>query len=160
MCIQMRWKHQIKLNILHENGKYKATVLQRITRGYSIAGQILALLKELPLGNLKTEVGLALRQAWLINGILYNSEVWHGIRKCDVNNFAAIGKYLLRGLVDSHCKTPLEHLYLEMAALPIAHVMCARRLIYLQIILKRHESELTRRVYVPEGKSTSWQMVS
>ena len=74
--------------------------------------------------------------------------MWHGLRDCDVSNFAAIDKYLLRGLVDSHCKTPVEHLYLEMAALPIPHVMRARRLIYLQTILKRHESELTRRVYM------------
>ena len=135
-------------DILHENGKSKATFPQRISRGYSIAGQILGLLKELPLGNLKTEVGLAFRQAWLINGILYNSEVWHGLRECDGNNFAAIDKHLLRGLVDSHSTTLVEHLYLEMAALPIPHVMRARRLLYLQTILKRHDSELTKRVYM------------
>ena len=137
-------------DILHENGKSKATILERINRGYAISGQILALLKELPLGNLKTEVGLALRQAWLINGILYNSEVWHNLRECDINNLAAIDKYLLRGLVDSHSKTPVEHLYLEMAALPIPHVMRARRLIYLQTMLKRHDNELTKRVYMSQ----------
>ena len=65
-----------------------------------------------------------------------------------MNNLAAIDKYLLRGLVDSHSKTPVEHLYLEMAALPIPHVMRARRLIYLQTLLKRHDSELTKRVYM------------
>ena len=44
MCIKMEESHEIKYlgDILHENGKSKATVLQRITRGYSIAGQILA----------------------------------------------------------------------------------------------------------------------
>ena len=122
--------------------------MQRITRGYSIAGSILALLKELPLQNFKTKVGLALRQAWLINGILCNSEVWHGLREYDRNNFAANDKYLLRGLVDSHCKTPVEHSFLEMAAPTIPHVMRARRLIYLQTIQKHHESELTRSVYM------------
>ena len=149
---EMEVSHEVKYfgDILHENGKPKATILQRINRGYAISGQILALLKELPLGNLRTEVGLALRQAWLINGILYNSEVWHGLKENDINNFLAIDKYLLRGLVNSHAKAPVEHLYLEMGALPIPHVMRARRLIYLQTILKRHESELTRRVFMSQ----------
>ena len=35
-----------------------------------------------------------------------------------------------------------------MAALPFPHVMRARRLIYLQTLLKRHDSELTKRVYM------------
>ena len=74
-------------DILHKNGKVKATVARRINQGYARVAQIFALLKDLPLGNLRTKVGLELRQAWLINGILYNSEVWHGLRDIDIANF-------------------------------------------------------------------------
>ena len=140
-------------DILHKNGKIKATIAKRINQGYARVGQIFALLKDLPLGNLRTVVGLALRQAWLVNGILYNSEVWHGLREVDIANFVAIDKYLLRGIINSHSKAPIEHLYLELGALPLSYVIRARRLIYLQTILKRHESDLIRRIYVCQKAS-------
>ena len=99
------------------------------------------------MGNLRTEVGLALRQAWLINGVLYNSEVWHNVKETDIEQFVTIDKYVLCGLVQAHAKTPVEHLYLEMGALPITHVIRLRRLLYLQTILKRPNDELIKRVY-------------
>ena len=135
-------------DILNKNGKIKSTIMKRINQGYSRVGQIFALLKDLPLGNLRTVVGLALRQAWLINGILYNSEVWHGLKDIDIAHFVAIDKYLLRGLMNSHAKVPIEHLYLEMGVLPLSYVIRARRLIYLQTILKRPETDLIRRIYI------------
>ena len=140
-------------DILHKNGKIKATVAKRINQGYARVGQIFALLKDLPLGNLRIRVGLELRQAWLINGILYNSEVWHGLRDIDIANFVAIDKYLLRGIINSHAKVPIEHLYLEMGVLPLAYVISARRLIYLQTILKRPESDPIMRAYIGQKEN-------
>ena len=51
----MKEAHEIKYlgDMLHENGKPKATILQRVNRGYAIVGQIFALLKDLPIGNLR-----------------------------------------------------------------------------------------------------------
>ena len=73
-----------------------------------------------------------------LNGVLYNSEVWYSTTAEQIAQFVDIDKYLLRGLVGAHAKTPLEHIYLEMAALPIPYVLSVRRMIYLQTILKRH----------------------
>ena len=50
-------------DILHESGKSKATISKRVNRGYAIVAQIFALLKDLPSINLRTDVGLSLRQA-------------------------------------------------------------------------------------------------
>ena len=113
----MKESHEFKylVDIINENGKPKSTVSQRITRGYAIVSQIFALLRDLPVGNLRVQIGLTLRHAWLINGILFNSESWHSTTA----QFVDIDKYLLRGLVGSHAKVAVEHLYLEMADLPI-----------------------------------------
>ena len=132
---------------MHKNGKPNQTINQRISRGYAIVGQIFALLNDLPIGNMRTEIGLALRQAWLVNGILYNSEVWHNVPEYLIEQLVKTDKYLLRGLVGAHSKVPLEHLYLELAALPLDYVISARRMIYLQTILKRHDDELTKKIY-------------
>ena len=86
-----------------------ATISKRITRGYEIVSQIFALLSDLPVGNLRVQIGLALRHAWLINGILFNSEAWHSTTKEQVAQFVEIYKYLLRGLVGSHAKAPLHY---------------------------------------------------
>ena len=82
--------------------------------------QIFALLGDFPIGNLWVQIGLALRHAWLINGILFNSEAWHCITKEQISQFVEIDKYLLRGLVGAQAKVPLEHIYLELATLPIS----------------------------------------
>ena len=140
-------------DIINKNGRPKATITQRTSRGYAIVSQIFALLSDLPVGNLRVQIGLALRHAWLINGILYNSEVWHSTTAEQIAQFVDIDKYLLRGLVGSHAKAPLEHIYLEMAALPIPYVLSVRRMIYLHTILRRHDSEITKQVYMCQKRN-------
>ena len=84
---------------INESGKPKSTICQRISRGYAIVSQIFALLGDLPVGNLRVQIGLTLRHAWLINGILFNSEAWHSITNEQINQLVDIDKYLLLGLV-------------------------------------------------------------
>ena len=58
--------------------------------------------------------------------------------------------HLLRLLVGAHSKTPLAFLYLETGAIPIRFIMACRRMIYLQTIIKRSSSELTKRIYLAQ----------
>jgi hypothetical protein len=93
------------------------------------------------------QIGLELRQAWLLNGILFNSEVWHNVADSDIAHFVEIDKYLLIGLVKAHAKTPIEHLYLETASMPIPFIISVRRLIYLQNILQGSDEEIIKKIY-------------
>ena len=151
----MKQAHEVKYlgDYINESGKPKSTICQRISRGYGIVSQIFALLGDLPVGNLRVQIGLTLRHAWLINGILFNSEVWHSTTKEQINQLVDIDKYLLRGIVGAHAKVPLEHIYLELAVLPIPYVLSVRRMIYLQAILKRHDDEITKKVYLCQKSS-------
>ena len=65
-------------------GKLKETIDERVAKGLGILAEILAILDEIPLGKYKLEMGLKLRQAMLLNGVLYNSEAWHAITKEDI----------------------------------------------------------------------------
>ena len=134
-------------DILNSHGNPKATISERINRGYAICGQIFALLRDIPLGSLRVQIGLELRKAWLVNGIIFNSEVWHSVTDSDIAPFVEIDKYLLKGLLTAHAKTPLEHIYLETAALPIPYIITTRRLIYLKHILDRSDTEVTNKIY-------------
>ena len=102
---------------------------------------------DLPLASKRIQVGLELKQAWLLNGILVNCEVWHSISKYQIENLEAVDQYLLKSLIGAHAKVPLEHLYLELAALPISYVISARRTVYLKTILKRTNDEIIKQVY-------------
>ena len=68
-------------DIISENGSLDETINQRKLRGYSYILEIRALLSDMPFGCRRVEVGLMLRNAMFVNGILCNSEVWHSISK-------------------------------------------------------------------------------
>ena len=61
----MKEAHEVKYlgDFINENGRPNSTINQRIKRGFAIVTQIFALLHDLPIGNLRIEIGLALRQA-------------------------------------------------------------------------------------------------
>ena len=133
-------------DILHTNGKVKHTIEDRKNRAIAISAEILGIINDIPLGKYKMEIGLKLRQAMLLNGVLFNSEAWHAVKEADIKTLETIDEYLLRALVKGHSKTPLEFLYLEAGALPIRFLISSRRMIYFQTILKRDENELTKKI--------------
>ena len=134
-------------DIIQRDGKPHATIVERISKGNGIVANIRALLTDIPLANRRIKMGLELRQAWFVNGILYNSEVWPQITQQDMKALAHVDHYLLRSIIGAHSKVAVEQLYLETGTIPLHYVMKMRRMIYLQTILKRTKSELTRKVY-------------
>ena len=86
-----------------------------MARGYAILSEMGALLSEVPLGNRRVEIGLALREAWFLNGCLYNSEAWGAISDDDLKDIENIDHKILRLILGAHSKVPIEALYLETA---------------------------------------------
>ena len=74
------------------------TIEERKNKGFGIVNEIMAILDEIPLGKYKMEVGLKLRQAMLINGMLYNSEAWHAITDTEIRMLETVDESLLRAL--------------------------------------------------------------
>ena len=70
-------------DLVDSSGSIKPTISDRISKGYGIVSEIKAILQEVPLGKYKLEIGLKLRQAMLVNGLLFNSEVWHAVTTQD-----------------------------------------------------------------------------
>ena len=67
-------------DIITHEGKIDATIEDRIKKAWSYYAEIRAILNEFPFGKRKTEIGLMLREAMFINGILFNSEACHNVR--------------------------------------------------------------------------------
>ena len=62
-------------DFLTNKANSKDTIEDRKSRGNAALSQMSAVLQDIPLGKWRTETGIALRQAWFINGCLFNSEV-------------------------------------------------------------------------------------
>ena len=79
---------------VHESGKIQFNILERRAKPNGAFAEIRAILEDVPLGKYRTEVGLHLRQALFINGVLFNSETWHGVKSTDIDlNVLWITKY-------------------------------------------------------------------
>ena len=142
-------------DIIHKSGKPHANIVERISKGYGIISNIKAILMDIPLGNRRVEIGLDLRKAWFLNGILFNSEVWPRLTKQEENDLAKMDQYLLRSILGAHSKVPCEILYLETASIPVNDVISGRRMNYLHTLLSRSENELTRKVYTAMKENPS-----
>ena len=140
---------------LSSSGKVKDTIEERVAKGYGIVAEILAMLEEIPLGSYRLDMGLKLRQAMLLNGVLFNSEAWHGVTKDDIHQLEKVDECLLRSLLQSHPKCPIEFLYLETGSTSIGHIVSSRRIMYLRTILRREDEELVKRVLREQEKNTT-----
>ena len=109
--------------------------------------EIRALLSEIPLGTKRFEIGMALRDAWFINGVLYNSEVWGSYAEKHIDCLEVIDHMILKTVLGAQAKVTVETLYQETGAMSVKHVIAVRRMLYLKTILDREEHEITKQVY-------------
>ena len=142
-------------DIVDENGKIEATIDNRKKRGQGAIIEIQAILDEIPFGNHKIEVGLKLRESMFLNGILFNSEAWHGLTSANVAALEKLDKALLRSILKAHKGTTSELLYLETGAIPIKWVIAQRRINFLKHILSRDNKELIRKIYSAQKEKPS-----
>ena len=142
-------------DLVDKSGKVRPNIEARKARGFGIVSNILAIVNEIPLGHWKVDAGLRLRQAMLVNGILFNSEAWHGVSKADLSVLEKVDESLLRGLLKGHSKLPLEAFYLETASLPTRYIVSSRMIMYLHNILQKSSDEMVRKVFEAQKQDTS-----
>ena len=138
---------------ISKTGKLRSTISKRRAKGYGIVSDILGILRDIPCGKRRIELGVQLRNAWLINSMLLNCEAWHNILKKDLDALIEVDNYLLRKIVGSHSKIPMEFVHLESGTLAINYICTKRRLMYLHHILNVPEHELIHRVYSAQKES-------
>ena len=105
-------------DVITSSAKGKENINSRRDKGFGIVSEIMSLISEIPLGKFKTKIGLILRQAMLINGIVYNSEAWSDVKEEDIRSLEEVDEFLLRSKFKAHCKTQIEYLYLETGFIP------------------------------------------
>ena len=129
-------------NIISGDASNQKDIEKKLSKGMGIISQIMALLSEVSLGVHYFKIGLLLREALFVNGILTNWEVKYGLTEYELDELEKIDKILLRKILNAHSKSPVESLYLETGTLPLRTVIKARRIMYLHHILTRKGDSL------------------
>ena len=146
---------------IYKSGKNFINIIERRAKAYAIFAEIRAILENVPLGKYRTKIGLQLRQAMFVNGVLFNTEVWHGLKQADLDMLSIVDHKILRYIIQAHAKTHNEFLYLETGAIPLPFIVSSRRMIYLQNILKTEPKELVRRVFeAPKSNPTKGDFIN
>ena len=81
------------------------------------------MLRDVPMGNRRTNIGLELRRAWFQNMCLFNSEVRTGINENNLKDLGVINNKINRVITGAHSKVPVEMLFIGTSQLPISHVI-------------------------------------
>ena len=66
-----------------------------------------------PLGKWRLEIGLALRDAWFLNGILFNSEVWNSYSEKHIEVLNVIDNMILRTILSAQSKVTVKTLFFK-----------------------------------------------
>ena len=62
------------------------------------------MLRDIPLGNRRTEVGLEFRKSWFLNGCLFNNEVWGSINEDNLRDLDIIDHNILKAIIGAQDK--------------------------------------------------------
>ena len=140
-------------DVIDQSGTIQSTIDKRKTKGDGIVAEILSIVNEIPLGEHKIEIALRLREAMLINGMLFNSEAWHGVTNAHIVKLESVDESLLKGLLKAHSKTPQEFLHLETGTIPLRWIMTQRRINYMKHIVSRNDDELIKKVFLAQKET-------
>ena len=86
-------------DILENDGSNTKNINEGMNKGYGIVNEIVSILDEIPLGPYKIPAGIKLREAMLLNGIMFNSEIWYNFRDEDIEKLSLVDEYLLRKIL-------------------------------------------------------------
>ena len=140
---------------LHESGKIRFNILEISAKANWALAKIKAIFEDVPLGKYWTQIGLHLRQALCINDVLFNSEIWHGVKPTDNDMFSIVNNQILRYIYCAHAKTQKLFLFLETGCLPPSYIISSRSMIFFTIYSEEGWSWTSKKSqFGPKSKPT------
>ena len=109
---------------ISNDGSNKTNITERKNKGIGIVAQIMTLLDTICMGGqFYFKSAVLMREGLLVNGILFNSEVWYNISEKELRELEEVDETLLRRISKAHSKTPIEALYLELGCIPLRYII-------------------------------------
>ena len=130
-------------DFISETGSNTETIKHRVSVGNGVIAQIKSILGNMHLGEHYFKIAFLLRESLFLNGILYSSEAWYGLKDSEIHELEKIDNILLRNIFEVPQSTPVVSLYLESGCVRIRNIIKARRINFLHhlVNLKKKEME-------------------
>ena len=141
--------HRYLGDIITSTGSLRESIEDRRNKGWGKVAEISGILSELP-SIRRVEVGLKLREAKIVNGMIYSTEAWSSISNAELTRLEQVDMSGLRALVQGHSKCSTAFILLEFGVLQLRHRIVARRMMFHHHILTRGNHELIKRVYLKQ----------
>ena len=129
-------------DLISKDGSNIKNIMARKAKGTGIVDQIMGKLRGTVYGPFYFEVGLILREAMLVNGILTNAEAWYGLTDSEIELLEQVDEQFLRIFLEVGKGCPKEMLYLETGTIPLRFTIYKRRLMYLHYLLNENANSL------------------
>ena len=110
-------------DILSIDTKIDQNIKMRFEKGTGIVNQILSILKEICFGKYYFQTAILLRNALLINGILFNTEALITINNKHIESLQACDTNLMSSLFNCPSRAPREAYYMETSTVSIKFIL-------------------------------------
>ena len=129
-------------DFISSNGTNTDTIRHRVSLGNGAVAQIKSILESLSLGRHYFKTAFLLRESIFLNGILYSSESWYGIKKEEISQLEKLDTILLRSIFEVPHSAPAVSLYLESGCVRIRSIIKARRINFLHHLANLNKEEM------------------
>ena len=97
---------------------------------------------------------MKMRDAKLMNGMIYSSESWSKISESEMVRLEQVDIAMLLSLAEGHSKTSRAFVILEFGVLKVRHLIMVRRLMYHHHLVTRPNHELIKKVYLKQKEDS------
>ena len=140
-------------DILSNDGKNTKNINSRIGRGIGKINDIWTILGKFHLGKHYFKTALMLRESLFLNSVLTNADIWYGLTDKEVKQLEDLDLSLLRKFLNTPSTVPAESIYLDLGCLNIKTIIKARRLVYLQYLVKENKSSMLSKFFIAQWKN-------
>ena len=142
-------------DIISGDGSNRLNIESRVSRGQGKIAQILSMIGKISLGKHYFKIALLLRESIFLSSVLNNSEVWYRLTTNDLDELEVLDRSLLKRILSTPNSTPTAALYLETGCLSIRTIIKARRLNYLQYLVKLPKEDMLSRFFYCQWLNSS-----
>ena len=100
-------------DIVSGDSKNTSNIKNRVAKGTGIINNIFNILDNVSFGQYYFKIALILREAMLVNAVLYNCSVWYNLSKKDLKELDDLDKLFFSRLFQVPRQSPFESFFLE-----------------------------------------------
>ena len=134
-------------DIISGDGSNKLNIENRISKGVGKIAQIMSMVERISLGKHYFKIAFLFRETIFLSSILTNSEIWYRVSEAELEELESLDRGLMKRIFSLPSSTPTSALYLESGCLTISTIIKARRINYLQYLVKLPQDEMLSRFF-------------